>query len=196
MTALRFPQPILLSAELFRSTRLRRCTLEECHAACCLHAVWVDPLEKDDILRHAALILPHLPENRRYPANWFGAEQEKDAFIPSGHVIPSAVVQNPAHYGGTECVFLRPDWLCSLQTAAHAAGMRPWRWKPFHCIIHPITIEGGTFTIAPDGELLAEEGGCFRAGTCAGRMSNCLAEEIDFLRSLENGRPRGNPSPE
>ena len=166
---------------------MRRCTLGECHAACCLHGVWVDPLEKEDILRHAPSIIPHLPEGRRDPSEWFREEREEDDFYPSGCVVASAVLPNPAHYGGTECVFLRPDWLCSLQVASIAGGFHPWRWKPFHCILHPITIEGGIITIASDPELLAEEGGCFRKGETAGRISDCLAEEIGFLRSVGDG---------
>ncbi len=184
MTILRFPHPLQLSGELFRVTPLRRCALVECHAACCLHGVWVDPLEKEDILRHTDRIVPHMPMDRREPGTWFGADCEQDPFYPSGCVVPSAVVPNPAHYGGTECIFLRPDGLCSLQIASKAAGMHPWRWKPFHCIIHPITIENGVFTIAPDEDLSAEPGSCFRAGAPGGRMSDFLAEEIGFLRSV------------
>ena len=181
MTILRFPHPIILSGCLFRTTRLQRCRLGECHAACCLHGVWVDPLEKEDVLRNAGAILPHLPETRRNPEEWFGAKSEKDSSFPSGCVVSSAVIANPAHYGGTECVFLRPDGLCALQVAAEAVGEHPWRWKPFHCIIHPITTEDGEFTIASDEELLAEEGGCFRAAAEESRMSDWLSEEIDFL---------------
>jgi hypothetical protein len=187
MTILRFDHPLILSGELFRETTLRRCTLGECHAACCLHGVWVDPLEKEDILRHADSIIPHLPEGRRNPYEWFKEEREEDDFYPSGYVVASAVLPNPAHYGGTECVFLRPDWLCSLQTASIAAGMHPWRWKPFHCIIHPITIEGGSFTIASDEELQAEEGSCFRADDKTGTMLKSLDEEIEFLLSAGSG---------
>jgi hypothetical protein len=187
MTNLKFDRLFRISPELYRPTRLRRCRLEECHAACCLHGVWVDPLEMEDILRHKEFILPHMPEGRRDPGNWFGGEREKDPFYPSGCVISTTALPNPAHYGGTECIFLRPDWLCALQVASRAAGHHPWRWKPFHCIIHPITIEDGQFTIASDEELLAEEGGCFRAGTPGGRMSDFLAEEIEFLSAAGDG---------
>ena len=124
-----------------------------------------------------------MPAGRLDPGEWFTAECEPDPFFPSGCVVRSAVRPNPAHYGGTECVFLRPDWLCALQKAADAAGRHPWRWKPFHCIIHPITSEDGVFTLAPDGELLAEPGSCFRAGGADALMSDSLAEEIAFLRS-------------
>jgi hypothetical protein len=195
LTVLRFARPLTLSGELFRATRLRRCRLAECHAACCLHGVWLDPLEKDDILRHAGRIIPHMPGDRRDPAGWFGAEREPDPFYPSGYVVPAAVVPNPAHYGGTECVFLRPDWLCSLQTASAAAGFHPWRWKPFHCIIHPITIESGIFTLAPDEELRTEPGSCFREGSADTKMSDSLAEEIGFLRTVgRDGQPEQPPS--
>jgi hypothetical protein len=190
MTVLRFPLPFTLSGRLFESTRLRRCRLEECRAACCLHGVWVDPLEKEDILRHAKAIIPFLPGGRRDPKDWFGEEREADDLLPSGYAVASAVVPNPAHYGGTECVFLRPDGLCSLQAAAGAGGEHPWRWKPFHCIIHPITTEDGAFTIASDEELLAEEGSCFRAGGRESRMSDWLAEEIEFLTANPGGQPR------
>jgi hypothetical protein len=187
VTILRFARPLELSGELFRGTRLRRCSLAECRAACCLHGVWVDPLEREDILRNAARILPHMPAGRREPARWFGTVPEGDPFFPSGCVVPTAVIPNPGHYGGTECVFLRADHLCSLQKAADAEGMDPWRWKPFHCIIHPITFEGGAFTIASDEDLAAEPGSCFRAGAPEGRMSDFLSGEIGFLKSAGSG---------
>jgi hypothetical protein len=183
VTILRFPEPLNLSGELFRRTRLRRCALAECRAACCLHGVWVDPLEMEDILRHADRILPHLPEQRRDASMWFGAVPEPDPFFPSGVVVPTAVLPAPDHYGGTECAFLRPDHLCALQRASEAEGLHPWRWKPFHCIIHPITFEGGAFTIAPDDELAEEPGSCFRPGGGGQTMSDCLAGEIAFLRA-------------
>jgi hypothetical protein len=195
MTILRFPRPPRLSGSLFRVTRLRRCRLEECRAACCLHGVWVDPLEKEDILRHAGAIAPFLPEGRRDPNVWFLAEQEPDDLLPSGCAVASAVVPNPAHYGGTECIFLRPDARCALQAAADAGGVHPWRWKPFHCIIHPITTENGEFTIASEEELLAEEGSCFRDGARESRMNDWLAGELACLTAgggpLVEGKPPG-----
>jgi len=194
LTILRFAHPIPLSGELDRVTHLRRCRLDECHAACCLHGVWLDPGEKEDILRNVEMILPHMPADRHDPAAWFGDQEEPDDFFPSGRVLPTTVRSNPDHYGGTECVFLRPDWLCALQTASAAAGGDPWRWKPFHCIIHPITIEDGQLTLASDEELRAEAGGCFREGDRNARMSEHLAGEIEFLRAAGPPDPSGDPS--
>ena len=190
MTILRYAAPVVLGESLFRATRLRRCRLDECRGACCLHGVWVDPLERDDILRYAAAILSFLPEGRQDPAAWFLETREEEKSFPSGYVVPSAVRPNPAHYGGTECIFLRPDSLCALQAAAAAAGEHPWRWKPFHCIIHPIATEGGALTLASDEELLAEAGGCFRAAAGESRMDVWLSEEIEFLRA-QAGKKQG-----
>jgi hypothetical protein len=182
LTILRFSKPFILSDRLDQPTTLRRCRLSECRGACCLHGVWLDPLERDDILSHADRILPHMPAGRENPAAWFGADQEPDSAFPSGFVIPAAVIPNPRHYGGTECVFLRSDFLCALQVAADRIGIDPWRWKPFHCIVHPLTFDPeGRVTLAADDELLAEEGSCFRAGADSRPIRDCLSAEIAFL---------------
>jgi hypothetical protein len=152
----------------------------------------VDPLEMEDILQHSGAIVPFLPEGRRDPHHWFGVIREEDDLLPSGFAVASTVIPNPAHYGGTECIFLRPDGLCSLQAAACAAGEHPWRWKPFHCIIHPITTEDGEFTIATDEELQAEDASCFRAGAHESRMSDWLTEEIAFLTAVGDDQWKEN----
>jgi hypothetical protein len=182
VTVLRFPRPFILSDRLNQTSTLKRCRLSECHGACCLHGVWLDPLERDDILSHANRILPHMPVERTNPKAWFGVEQESEPAFPSGIVIPSAVLPNPPHYGGTECVFLRSDSLCALQVAAENAGFDPWRWKPFHCIVHPLTFDTeGRITLASDEELLAEKGSCFRAGKEPRPIRDWLTAEITFL---------------
>lgn len=188
MTVLRFPRPFILSERLNQTTTLRRCRLVECRGACCLHGVWLDPLEREDILSHMDWILPAMPEGRKNPQSWFGASREPEPAFPSGVVIPSATLPNPLHYGGTECVFLRPDSFCALQIAAQNNGFTPWRWKPFHCIIHPMTFDAdGQITLARDEELLAEEGSCFRAGAELRPIRDWLAGEIAFLNGEAPG---------
>jgi hypothetical protein len=185
MSILRIPSPLLDSVRLDRPTSLRRCRLEECRGACCLHGVWLDPLERDDILAHVDLILPWMAVGRGTPSGWFGMAREPEPAFPSGYVIPTECLPNPGHYGGTECVFLRPDARCALQTAGEAAGEHPWRWKPFHCILHPLTFDDdGRVTLAPDDELLSEEGSCFRAGEGVRPIRDWLTEEIRFLEDL------------
>jgi hypothetical protein len=182
MTILKFATPFMLAPRLKEHACMRRCRLEECHGACCLHGVWVDPLERDDILENAEKIVPFLVEARRNPGAWFTQEQEEELAFPSGKVIAVRAYKNPSHYGGTECVFLRTDAFCALQTAGEAAGFHPWRFKPFHCIIHPLTFdEEGRITLASDQELTAEPGSCFRRDPDSRALADELAMEINFL---------------
>lgn len=143
---------------------MRRCRLEECRAACCLHGVWIDTLEAKDILRHAQLIGPFMPPGFSDPQTWFDGRREKDEQSPSGEVLHSEVLEAPEHHGGTTCVFLRADYKCALQVAAVEAGENPWRFKPYYCILHPLDIDDqGRITLDDNEELLDEPGSCLRA---------------------------------
>jgi hypothetical protein len=182
MTILKFAKPFIVAPRLREHAWVRRCRLAECRGACCLHGVWVDPLERDDILENAEKIAPFLVEIRQNPETWFTQEQEEELAFPSGKVIAVRVWENPSHYGATECVFLRPDALCALQVAGEAAGFPSWRFKPFHCIIHPLTFDQeGRITLASDHELATEPGSCFRPSSEARLLSDELKPEINFL---------------
>jgi hypothetical protein len=184
VTILQFSKPFEIAPRLSELSTMRRCQLAECHGACCLHGVWVDPLERDDILEHAASIAPYLADSRQNPAAWFTQDTEPEPAFPSRLVLAARVCDNANHYGGTECVFLRGDARCALQAAADATGLASWRYKPFHCIIHPLTFDDfGRITLAPDEELMDEPGSCFRRGSTSRPLDEALAPELDFLHS-------------
>lgn len=148
---------------LLRRERMRRCRLEECRAACCLHGVWLDTAEAQDILAHAALIAPHMPPGYTNPDHWLDERREADAFVPSGEVVHTAVLDAGWHYGGTACVFLRRDYKCALQVAGEASANHPWRFKPFYCILHPLDLdENGRITLDKSEALLDEPASCLR----------------------------------
>lgn len=152
-----------LNSRLLRREPLQRCQLAECRAACCLHGAWVDAHEARQILFQAALISPHLPPDQSDPAGWFDERREPDEHSLSGEVWHTRVLEMPWHYGGTGCVFLRPDYKCALQCAAQSAGLPPWRFKPFYCILHPLDLdEHGQITLDETAELLAEPASCLR----------------------------------
>jgi hypothetical protein len=189
MTVLQFSKPFLFTPRLEEQSNLRRCRLEECRGACCLHGVWLDPLEKIDIMESANVIAPFLAAERRDPATWFTEDREEEPDFPSGYVIAAKVLENPKHYGGTACVFLRSDARCALQAAGESQGLHPWRFKPFHCIIHPLTFDDrGRITLATDDELAAEPGSCFRTCPAPRPLAEELAPELEFLRT---GLPYG-----
>ena len=90
---------------MLKSEPLRRCRLDECRAACCLHGAWVDQVEIKDILSHADLIAPHMLAPAVAPSDWFDERQETDQYAISGEVGHTTILSVPDHYGGTACIF-------------------------------------------------------------------------------------------
>ncbi|MCJ7622372.1 MAG: hypothetical protein MUO76_02630 [Anaerolineaceae bacterium] len=152
-----------IDARLLKAEPMQRCTLGKCFAACCLHGVWIDRLEADDLLENAGLIKPHLPEELQSPSLWFDGRVEADKHSISGEVLHSSVLPSEDHYGATACVFLRKDHKCALQVAGTEASLHPWRFKPFYCILHPLDLdENGLITIDETKLLLDEPASCLR----------------------------------
>lgn len=168
---------------LLQSEPLRRCRLENCRGACCLHGSWVDRLEAVAILDAAAHIQPHLLPERRNPATWFDDRREPDRHALSGEVWHTSVWPQPDHYGGTACVFWRPeDARCALQVAAVQAGWHPWRLKPFYCILHPLDLdEAGRITLDETAALLDEPASCLRPAARAVPLIETFTEELRYL---------------
>jgi hypothetical protein len=170
------------SPRLLDSEPMQRCCLGKCEAACCLHGVWIDQLEAEDILAHAENILPHMPEDRRDPQAWFDGRTEPDDFTSSRQVLHSTVLETPTHYGGTECIFLRSDHKCALQVAGQAAGLHPWRFKPFYCVLHPLDLdEEGRITLDETDLLLDEPGSCLRPSDQSIPLVETFEPELSYL---------------
>ena len=152
-----------VNPRMLKAESLQRCQLSDCKGACCVFGVWVDLREVDDIMRNAATILPHMPEDSRNPGEWFAAVEDIDKHSPSGRVIHTAVENRPGHYGATACVFCLDDGKCALQVAAVANRLHPWRFKPFYCILHPLDLdEDGRITLDTVDEMVNEGGSCVR----------------------------------
>ena len=176
--------PILerINPRMLESEPVQRCALSECRGACCVFGVWVDLREVDDIMRNAALILPHMPVNCRVPGEWFAAVEDTDTNSPSGRVIHTAVENRPQHYGSTACIFCLEDGKCALQVAAIANGLHPWRFKPFYCILHPLDIdEDGRITLDLVEEMVDEEGSCVRRAAHKTPLINTFEPELRYL---------------
>lgn len=171
-----------ISPRLLESEALRRCTLDECRGACCLHGAWIDRLEAGELLNNAALIAVHMPEDRRDPDLWFDGRREPDEHALSGEVVHTTVLPNPDHYGGTACIFLLTGARCALQAAALAAGEHPWRYKPFYCILHPFDLDDdGRITLPEGGEIRAEPASCLRPHTQSVPLVVTFAPELAYL---------------
>jgi len=154
---------VRIDAELLEVRAMRRCLTEECQSHCCTGGVYLSTRQAADILAHAHLIQPHLPEERRDPALWFDGQVEPDEDHPEGgEVTGTCVVPDPTHPAGQACLFLRPDRRCALQAAGLAAGEHPWRFKPFYCALHPLVYVDKRLVLSEDSEIYLEGGSCSR----------------------------------
>ena len=171
-----------INPRLMKSEPMRRCTLDECHGACCLHGAWVDQAEIEDILSHAEQIVAHMPEGAADPQDWFDERRDNDKYALRGEVGHTAVLLDADHYEGTACIFLRRDYKCALQTAADEGGLHPWRFKPFYCILHPLDLdEQGRITLDDAELMLSEPGSCLRPAEKSTPLLEAFADELRYL---------------
>ncbi len=176
-----------INPRMFDCEPIQRCCLDECKGACCVFGVWVDPREMEDILSNAKLITPFMPPTAKNPGEWFVPVEDKDERSPSGRVIHTAVEPAPWHYGETACVFCHTDGKCSLQLAALANGLHPWRFKPFYCILHPIDLDDeGRFTLDTLEAVLTEKGSCLRAADQAVPLYDIFSAELEYFLGPKN----------
>ena len=161
-------EPLLIGGRavdrlLLEARALERCRLEECQGRCCAGGVYIHTRQVDDILAHQALIIPHLPAERQDPSLWFDNVIEPDDDYPeAGPCMGTNVVTDPTHIAGATCIFL-VNQLCALQATGIAAGEHPWRFKPFYCALHPLSLEKGELALVEDSEIYKEGGTCQRA---------------------------------
>ncbi len=171
-----------LNPRVLKSEHLERCCLDDCQAACCLHGVWVDLREAEDLLDCAALIAPEMKGQFKDPEAWFAGATEEDEHSISGKVVHTRVVDDPTHYGGTACVFLRVDHKCALQVAGERAGLHPWRFKPFYCILQPLDFDKqGRITLDKTSVLLNEKGSCLRRSPRRTPLVITFEPELTYL---------------
>ncbi len=171
-----------LHPKLNTESHLQRCDWPNCKAACCIYGVWVDKLHAKEILSHAALIAPHMHPEHTDPSCWFDGQEEDDDFALTGKVVHSTIIPNHEHYGGTACIFLRPDYKCALQVTADENGLHPWRFKPFYCILHPLDLEeDGRITLGEEALLAEEPASCLRSSEQPRLLSSLFPEELAYF---------------
>lgn len=133
-------------------------------------------------MRHADLVIPEMPEGWKNPNDWFDGSVEHDEHSSSGKVLHSRIVDQPRHYGGKACVFLRTDYKCALQSAAFRAGMHAWELKPFYCVLHPLDLdELGRITLEETNLLLDEPGSCLRPARAQIPLFDTFEPELRYL---------------
>lgn len=169
------------SPRLEASEPIQRCGWPACRAACCVYGTWVSEAELLQLIERAAEIRPHLPEASQEKDLWFGEETEQDA-LRRDTVWHTRVVDDPDHYGGSACVFLRRDYKCGLQVAAEAQGLPGWQFKPYYCVLHPLDLDDqGRLTLDEIHLMVSEPASCIRSAPAPISLSDLFAEELAFL---------------
>ncbi len=125
---------------LFEKGFARGCGPHKCETTCCSSGVFLDPAERDSILRHKEEIKPFMDETQsKDEAVWFDNKQEVDHDFPSGIAVGTEVING-------KCSFLRSDGRCSIQLLSAEKYSDPWKIKPFYCIAFPIVVIDGVLT--------------------------------------------------
>jgi hypothetical protein len=177
---------IAVDSNVFESRPIRLCRIDECQSHCCGGGVYINIEQARDILAHAPLIQPHLPEARRDPNTWFDWTETPETDHPAGGVtIGTNILPDPTHPEGTTCIFLRPDRKCALQAAGIAEGEHPWRFKPFYCALHPISFSEHVLGLAEGNEMFKDGGHCSRPADQAVPLYRLYADELKFVLGEE-----------
>ncbi len=130
---------------------LARCSLADCRGMCCYDGVYLDaPTEaaigviaqaRRPAFQDMGLDLPATVVVDGYVGGVLcGRKTATRPWTPD-------VVDFPAHFNRTCCVFHLDDGRCGLQVLAVRDGLHPWYYKPPSCWLFPITIHSGTIRI-------------------------------------------------
>ncbi len=119
------------------------CDICKCSGECCYYGVYTESNEHENILKIKDKIIEEMDDSQtKVVKNWFEEPIEDDDFT-SGIAVGTEV------YNG-KCVFLDKQGFCTLQKIAMKEGVHKWKYKPLYCILFPLVIWEGKFTIDED----------------------------------------------
>lgn len=126
---------------------LQTCDLGRCRGTCCHDGAILDEdearvlgrlaREEAPFFTEVGLSLPPEPVVRVDGVSRLATR------VYTGHDSTPAF---PAHFPRTACVFLMPDFRCSLQVLSVRREHHSWHWKPIACWMHPLTFRFGDGT--------------------------------------------------
>ncbi|MCU7495118.1 MAG: DUF3109 family protein [Ignavibacteria bacterium] len=130
---------------IFTQKFVNGCNIHNCSGECCYYGVYAESTEFEVIMGIKDRIIQSMDDSQTkdYTA-WF-EEPNEDPDFKSGIAVGTEV------YNG-KCVFLDKQGFCTLQKIAHENGENKWKYKPLYCILFPLVISDGVFTI-DDGHL-------------------------------------------
>lgn len=157
---------------IFTQKFVKFCDICKCSGECCYYGVYTEKTEHEKIIAIKDKIIRAMDDSQtKKPEEWFEDPVEDDDF-ESGIAVGTEV------YNG-KCVFLDKQGFCTLQKIAMTEGENKWKYKPLYCILFPLVICNGVFTI--DDEHLARMHFCSRVENQVSTAFEACKDEIEYL---------------
>ena len=132
-----------------RNPRLKQCDMSKCAGYCCYDGVYISEKEEKklkEVIKKHPQDFSEPPEYYFEDGNWenrvIGRKTKTRPFEYPGNF--------PKHFNKTKCVFGDDDGLCILQKIAIREKLHEWSYKPWACIMFPLTIQDGTIVPPPN----------------------------------------------
>lgn len=111
-----------------------------CNGECCHYGVYADLKEYERIISIKDEIVELMDETQSTVVkDWF-EDPIEDSDFDSGVAVGTQLVNG-------KCSFLDKAGLCVLQKLAMKKNLNKWEYKPYYCILFPLTIYEGILTI-------------------------------------------------
>ncbi len=123
----------------------------KCTGECCNYGVYTDKYEYEKIISLQDEVLAFMDDTQIKDTSVWFEEPCEDEEMPSGIAVGTEV-----HNG--KCTFLNKAGHCVLQSLAISKGENPWKYKPYYCVLFPLTVYEGALTI--DDEHIARTSAC------------------------------------
>ncbi len=120
---------------------LAPCRIKSCGGNCCHDGATLMQEEVEPLLDLLDASGEGLVSQEAHAATPIARDRDgvwKTAAVPSDMSV--RISEYPKHFPDTKCVFLEDSGVCRLQRKAMEEGIDPWRYKPFTCWMHPLTI--------------------------------------------------------
>lgn len=157
---------------IFTYKFVKACDVCTCSGECCYYGVYTDKKEYEKIIEMKDRIIKSMDDSQiKDIEEWF-EEPEDDPDFESGIAVGTEV------YNG-KCVFLDKQGYCTLQKIAMEDNEFKWKYKPLYCILFPLVIFEGVFTI--DDDHLARMHHCNKPQNQVSTIFECTKDEIRYL---------------
>jgi hypothetical protein len=132
-----------------RNPKLKKCDMTKCAGYCCYDGVYISD-EEEKTLRQ--LIKNHPNDFSESPDFYFeDGNWENRVVGRKTKIRPFKYPDDfPKHFNQTKCIFGDDNGLCILQKIAIRENIHEWSYKPWACIMFPLTIQDGQIVPPPN----------------------------------------------